>query len=34
MDRNRRAPIVGGIILILLGAFFLARECDVRPSCS
>jgi len=26
MDRNRRAPIVGGIILILLGAFFLARE--------
>ncbi len=26
MDRNRRAPIVGGIILILLGAFFLTRE--------
>ncbi len=26
MNRNRKASIVGGIILILLGAFFLARE--------
>lgn len=26
MNRNRRASIAGGILLILLGAFFLARE--------
>ena len=26
MNRNRRASIAGGILLVLLGAFFLARE--------
>ena len=26
MNRNRRASIAGGILLILLGSFFLARE--------